>query len=128
MAISALSQAGDQDAQVYASGVDSIEFDPDRIMYRMVDSLGFDSVFVYSIDAESARYVLQFTDLGPNQGNYVLEASLANGRVYAWVAPVDGIPQGHAEPVVALRPPSSRPILQSTPWDCCTAPGRRRHR
>jgi hypothetical protein len=77
-------------------------------MYRLTDSLGYDSVFVYSTDPESAQYVLSFTELGINKGNYILSANLANGRVYQWVAPIAGIPQGTAEPVILLRTPLSR--------------------
>lgn len=94
--------AGDSIQDAFTSGVDTIAFDAGRIMYKLVDSLGFDSVFVYSTSPDSAKYVLSFTELGLNRGNYVQSATLANGRVYKWVAPVGGVLQGTAEPVLLL--------------------------
>ncbi|MEZ5014941.1 MAG: hypothetical protein R2794_11680 [Chitinophagales bacterium] len=106
-----LENAGDSVQTAFASGVDSIAFDASRILYKMIDTLGFDSVFVYSTDPDSAKYALRFTELGANKGNYLLSASLANGRVYTWVAPVDGIPQGSAEPVVLLAAPVRKQMV-----------------
>lgn len=100
-----LEAAGDSTQAIYASGVDSIEFDASRVLYKMVDSLGYDSVFVYSTDPDSAFYALTFTEIGAQQGNYILLATTTNGRVYQWVAPVDGIPQGTAEPLKTLIAP-----------------------
>ncbi|MFI5171250.1 MAG: hypothetical protein ACHQFW_02610 [Chitinophagales bacterium] len=106
-----LEAAGDSVQNAFSSGVDTIPFDASRIMYKMVDSLGFDSVFVYSANPDSAKYVLSFTELGLNQGNYIQSASFVNGRVYQWVAPVDGIPQGTAEPVILLNAPKRSQMI-----------------
>jgi len=102
---SILEAAGDSLNQAFATGVDSIGFDASRIMYKMVDTLGYDSVYVYSTNADSAFYVLSFTEVGAFNGNYILSSSTANGRVYEWVAPIAGIPQGSAEPVLLLIAP-----------------------
>lgn len=101
----ALMNAGDSVSAIYAPGIDSIAFDASRILYRMTDSLGYDSVFVYSIDPEDAFYALSFTELGAGNGNYIVSNTTTNGKVYSWVAPVDGIMQGTAEPVVLLIAP-----------------------
>ncbi len=111
ISISALSNPGDSILQAFVPGFDTISFDPDRILYRLTDSLGFDSVFVYSNDPETANYTVSFTELGPNKGNYRLSTTLANGRVYEWVAPVAGVPQGSAEPIVLLTAPISRRMI-----------------
>lgn len=108
---SILAAAGDSINEAFASGIDSIGFDATRIMYKMVDSLGFDSVFVYSTNADSAMYVLSFTDLGANRGNYIQTVSGANGRIYQWVAPVGGIPQGNYEPVILLIAPKRTQMI-----------------
>lgn len=107
----ALEAAGDSISQAYASGVDTIAFDASRILYKMIDSLGFDSVFVYSTNPDSAKYALSFTELGVNEGNYIQSASTANGRVYQWVAPIGGIKQGTAEPVVLLIAPQKSQMI-----------------
>lgn len=108
---SILEAVGDSVQYAFSSGIDTIAFDASRIMYKMVDSLGFDSVFVYSANPDSAKYVLSFTELGLNNGNYIQSATFANGRVYTWVAPIDGIPQGYAEPVILLNAPKKSQMV-----------------
>ncbi len=86
------------------------DFDPNRIMYAMVDSLGFDSVFVHTTNLDSARFVLRFTEVGQGSGNYIPVQSSANGRIYAWVAPQSGTPQGTHEPVIRLVAPQRKQL------------------
>jgi len=106
-----LEAVGDSVQYAFSSGVDTIAFDVSRIMYKMVDSLGFDSVFVYSVNPDSAKYVLSFTELGLNNGNYIQSATFANGRVYTWVTPIAGIAQGYAEPVILLNAPKKSQMV-----------------
>ncbi len=86
------------------------DFDPNRIMYAMVDSLGFDSVFVHTTNSDSARFVLRFTEVGQGSGNYIPVQSSANGRIYAWVAPLAGVSQGTHEPVIRLVAPQRKQL------------------
>ena len=102
---SILEAVGDSVSQAFTSGIDSIEFDPGRVMYAMIDTLGYDSVFVYTTNPDSAKFVLSFTELGANKGDYIQSNATVNGRVYQWVAPVDGIPQGTAAPIILLIAP-----------------------
>ncbi|MEI2672765.1 MAG: hypothetical protein V9F05_01890 [Chitinophagaceae bacterium] len=106
-----LSSVGDLLNQAFSSGIDSIAFDASRIMYKMVDTLGFDFVFVFSTHPDSAKYALSFTELGSNNGNYILTTTSANGRVYQWVAPIAGVPQGSAEPVILLIAPKKSTMV-----------------
>jgi hypothetical protein len=106
-----LQNAGDSVQYAFASGIDTAEFDASRILYKLIDSLGYDSVFVYSTNPDSAMYALSFSELGINRGNYIQISTLANGRVYQWVAPVAGIPQGTAEPVILLIAPRKTQMI-----------------
>ncbi|MCC5917375.1 MAG: hypothetical protein JJU02_08600 [Cryomorphaceae bacterium] len=81
------------------------EFSPERVLYRLTDSLGFDSIFVYSIDPNERLFAVNFTQVGPNNGDYVLDQNMANGRVFRWVPPENGVPQGNFAPVVRLVTP-----------------------
>lgn len=108
-----MEQAGDSIHQAFVSGIEMIPFDANRIMYKMIDSLGFDSVFVYSTNPDSAQYVLSFTERGPNNGNYIVAATMGNGRTYKWVAPIGGVPQGTAEPVILLVTPKKMQMLST---------------
>jgi len=102
-----MSLVGDSIHNAYSLGIDSIGFSISRVMYAMTDTLGYDSVFVYSTNPDSAHYALTFSYVGKNNGNYVQTGSSANGRVFKWVMPIAGIPQGEYEPVIMLITPKS---------------------
>ncbi len=110
------SEAGDDVENRLFPSVDTLEgFDANRIMYRMVDTLtngmAYDSVFIYTTNPDSAKYVLRFSELGIGQGNYIPVQSSANGRIYAWVEPdAFGIPQGTHEPVIRLVAPQRKQL------------------
>ena len=105
-----MSLIGDSLQNAFARGIDSIGFNNERVMYAMIDSLGYDSVFVYSTNPDSANYALNFSFVGKNNGNYVQTGSSANGRVFKWVAPASGVPQGDYEPIILLVTPKKSDI------------------
>lgn len=103
-----LADAGDAEyAFIYR--IDSIQaFDPTIIQYYKTDSNGFDAyVFAEKNDTTKRYFQLSFSYVGANNGNYVQKLSNANGKVFQWVEPVSGIPQGDYEPVEVLIPPKS---------------------
>jgi len=107
-----LSGIGNNISNAYVSGVREITFDPNRVQYRITDSTVngtlYDSVFVYETNPDSAKYILNFSYLGPNKGNYIPGKNANNVRVYQWVAPLNGVPQGAYEPLVLLVTPKSQ--------------------
>ena len=107
--IAFLKGIGNNMDNAYFPYVDSIGYQSDEVMYKRVDTLvngvTYDSVFVYSTNKDSACYRLGFTLVGEGKGNYMLTKSSVNGKVYAWIAPVGGIPQGNYEPVILLITP-----------------------
>ncbi|MCK6610550.1 MAG: hypothetical protein L6Q78_05860 [Bacteroidia bacterium] len=88
-------------------------FESGKILYRKTDSLGYPTVYVYAPAKgdDSLYYELRFSYLGTNKGNYIQSASAANGRVFKWVEPINGIPQGDFEPVQRLIAPSKRQMV-----------------
>ncbi len=106
-----MAAAGDSLQHAFDWNIDSTGFENDRVMYRLTDSLGFDTVFVYSTDADEAVYQLGFTFVGEGNGNYRQVNTSANGRVYEWVAPQNGIPQGTHEPIARLVTPKKHQML-----------------
>lgn len=106
-----LESVGDSIQLAFAPAWDTASFDPGRILYRVVDSLGFDTVFVFSTNALETLYQVSFSQVGQGRGNYRLSPAIANGRVYEWVAPLGGIPQGDFEPVRLLPAPLSRQLV-----------------
>ncbi|MDT8393759.1 MAG: hypothetical protein RQ761_07930 [Bacteroidales bacterium] len=108
-------EVGDSINQALWPNIDSLGFSSDEIRYKMVDTLInnvlYDSVFVYSKNPDSAVYKLGFSLVGEGRGHYNLVRSDANGRVFAWVAPQQGIPQGNYAPVILLVTPKKSQML-----------------
>jgi hypothetical protein len=109
--IAKMASAGDSLHLAFDWNVDSIGFRNDRVMYLMTDSLGYDSVFVFSTDPERAFYRVGFSFVGQGMGNYIQVSSAANGRVFQWVAPVNGQLQGTHEPIIQLVTPKKSQLL-----------------
>lgn len=89
-------------------------FSPGKILYKKVEVLvnGVpDSIYVYSIHPDSAKYSLSFVDVGQGRGNYVPDLNAANGKVFKWVEPVNGVPQGNYEAAAFLVTPKKQQIL-----------------
>ncbi len=109
-----LAASGDAQALFnYEKQYNSFQFD--RVNYIKKDSLGF-PILLYTNNPESdtAFYTTVFSLVGQNKGNYIQVASSANGRVYAWVAPVNGVPQGMYEPYVTLVAPKRLQMLTAS--------------
>ena len=103
--IQTLSEAGDDPLKAVSPSWNEQEFDANKILYRITDSLGFDSVFVYSTNPDDTLFQVFFSFVGQNRGNYVPISSSANGQVYAFVPPVGGQPQGTHIPYTVLPAP-----------------------
>lgn len=109
-----LAEVGDQLSEAYASGIDTLaQFESSRILYRSIDTIICGTpynIMVYSTQPDSARYSVRFSEVPQGQGNYIVQLSAANGRVYRWVAPdpVNCQPQGNFEPIVRLLAPEQK--------------------
>lgn len=109
-----LLNSGDRIDQAFSQRIDSVAFSNTEVLYAKIDSLHFGTnytIYQYSTSLDSAFYRLSFTYFGENKGNYILINQLANGRVFKWVAPENGIPQGQYEPVVLIASPKSQQII-----------------
>lgn len=109
----ALAAAGNDFGRVIFPSIEQAEFSATRVQYKMVDSLGFDSVFVFSTNPQLAIFRVRFSNVGPGNGDYVEDVFSPNGRVFKWVAPEiqpDGTLRrnGSFAPVVLLIPPEQR--------------------
>lgn len=112
-----LSQIGDNLDMALIPGFDSLEFVPSEIRYKLCDTIveGFvyDSIFVYSSDPELAHYRVSFAFVGENNGFYKKGVSAANGRVYEWVAPENGKPQGDYMPYRLIVTPKKSQLINA---------------
>ncbi len=110
-----LSFIGDSVQNAYYPSIATDTFAANKILYKMIDTVVngvlYDSVFVYSSHPDSARYSLGFSYAGANKGNYIISSGNANGRVYEWVAPVNGVPQGSYVPAQLLIAPKKQQVF-----------------
>ncbi|RZJ99885.1 MAG: hypothetical protein EOO46_21665, partial [Flavobacterium sp.] len=99
-----LAEAGDNPDLMTAPSAYVDSYSENKILYRKIIVNAIE-VFEYSNDPSETLYNVRFTLLGNNLGNYVLSNAAAIGRIYQYVAPVGGVPQGNYEPVIRLIPP-----------------------
>jgi hypothetical protein len=108
-----LSSIGDSLELARSTSIDSIGFVDNQVTYKLIDSVGIDSVLVYSVDPDSAVYRATFTQVGQGNGDYVFDRFTAVGRVYKWVQPVGGLPQGNYAPSRLIVTPKRRAMITS---------------
>ncbi|SDG89066.1 hypothetical protein [Psychroflexus sediminis] len=107
--VNTLQEAGDNPDEMFAPSAVPTEYSENRILYAREFRDGQD-IFVFSTDSEAELFNVRFTNVGPNQGNYLLSSQDAIARIYEYVSPVNGIPQGNFEPVVRLFAPTKLQI------------------
>ncbi|WP_018612221.1 hypothetical protein [Segetibacter koreensis] len=89
-------------------------FSTTKILYAQIDTFddrGSQKIYVYSTNKDSAKYSLGFIEVGQGKGNYVPDFNGANGKVFRWVAPVNGLPQGNFEPATYLVTPKKQQVV-----------------
>lgn len=106
-----LSAVGDSLSDAFYPNADSVGFSPDEIRYKKIDTLGHLGVYVHSLNPEEALYRVGFSFTGQGKGDYRQKTSSANGRVFEWLAPVNGVPQGDHNPVMLLIPPQQMQMV-----------------
>lgn len=111
-----LSQIGDSVNKAFYPTVSLDSFSRDRILYERVyytnSSGALDSFYRYSTDSLAAHYSVAFTDLGQGGGNYVQDLAVhTNGKVYLFIAPINGVKQGRFEPVMKLVTPKKQQLI-----------------
>ncbi len=110
-----LDAVGDSIANAYAPSIDTLAFDDARVMYASKDTIvngnTYESIFIYSIDPSEAFYSVSFSYVGENKGDYLLSRNAANGKVYAWIAPQNGLKMGNFRPVRLLVAPNKKQML-----------------
>lgn len=107
-----LAGVGDSVNNAFYPGAAAVGYSVERINYKSIDSLGFNPVYVFSNNPDSAIYEVRFSFVGQGRGDYRQAQGTANGRVYEWIAPIvsggDTLHQGSYAPVVRLVAPNKR--------------------
>jgi hypothetical protein len=109
-----LANIGDSITRAYYPIAQLDTFAAGKVLYKLYDTTynGTTSrIYIYSTSPDSARYRLNFIEVGANKGNYVPLYNAANGSVYVWIQPVNGIPQGNYEPATFLVTPKKQQLV-----------------
>ncbi|OAQ39236.1 hypothetical protein A5893_11255 [Pedobacter psychrophilus] len=107
-----LSGIGNNINQAVFPNADSVAFSQNEILYKKIDTLGAQGVYVYNTNPLLAKFRVGFTFVGANLGNYRINTSSeANGRVYVFNASINGVLQGDYEPVTLLVTPKKQQLI-----------------
>jgi hypothetical protein len=99
-----LSQAGDDPALMTAPSAYVDKYADNKILYKKTIQNSVE-VYEYSNDPSEVLYNVKFSLTGNNLGNYIVQNSNTVERIFEYIAPVNGIPQGNYEPIVQLIAP-----------------------
>lgn len=106
---------GDQADLAFVTGVDSVLFSENSILYAQKDTLDSDgnlqTIFIRSTDPNAVLYSPTFSEVGAGEGSYVLSEITSNGRVYQWVSPQAGVQQGDYTPGAFVPLPNQRQMV-----------------
>jgi hypothetical protein len=107
--VNVLINAGDDSSLMAAPSAYIDSYSENKILYKKINLGGID-VFQYSNTSTDVLYNVKFTLVGNNLGNYILSNSAAVGKIYEYIAPINGIRQGNYEPVTKLVAPTKLQI------------------
>ena len=110
-----LARSGDDLANAFKTSEDSTDLSESTIRYRkidtLVDGLLYQNIYVQTEDKALGKYGVTFSLVGDGNGDYVEQGGLLNGRVYKWVAPEGGRPQGSYAPIIRLIAPQRKRLV-----------------
>ncbi len=98
-----LQTAGDNPESLLAPSEQLATYSENQILYKkeLVEGV---TVFVFSNNPEDELYQVRFTLIGPNQGDYIIDSQTSINKIFVYVPPIDGIPQGSYSPLIRLTP------------------------
>lgn len=103
--VQVLQNAGDDVNLMNAPSAYLDTYSENKILYKKVIINGVE-VFEYSNNPDDELYNVKFLLIGNNLGNYILSNSASIGKIFQYVEPINGVPQGNYEPVVRLVAPT----------------------
>jgi len=103
--IAVLQAAGDDMKAMTAPSAVSDTFSENKILYRKTTLNGIE-IFEFSTNPDEDLFNVRFTQVGVNAGNYILSESSAINRIFEFVPPINGVPQGDYEPIIQLTAPT----------------------
>ena len=108
--IEVLSNAGDNVGLMNVPTGVLATFSENRILYRK-EILNNEYIYVYSNNEEDELYDVNFSNVGNNQGDYVLVANNAIDNIFEYVPRINDEKQGNFDPIVKLIAPEKLQML-----------------
>lgn len=108
-----LASIGDTLELARTTSIDSTGFFENQNLYALIDSLGYDSVLLFTVNPDSALFRATFEYVGQGNGDYILEGYNALGKVYKWVVPVAGVSMGDYAPSRLIITPKKRQMVNT---------------
>ncbi len=102
--VAVLVAAGDDRDLMNAPSAVPDSYAENKILYKKEIINGVEA-FVFSSNPEDELYSVRFSLVGDNSGDYIISDTNAISRIFEYVAPIDGIPQGNYDPVIRLNAP-----------------------
>ena len=103
--IQILSSAGDDQDLMFAPSGTPETYSENRILYKKELISGVEA-FVFSNNPDDELFSVKFRLVGDNQGDYVLINSNSISKIYEYVEPISGVPQGNYAAIVQLIAPT----------------------
>lgn len=103
--IEILKQAGNNPELMLAPSAYQDSYSENKTLYKKVFQNGYE-FYQYSNNPTDTLYMVSFSYVGPNNGNYRLANSATIGKIYEFSEPVDGKMQGDYEPLIQLIAPT----------------------
>jgi len=108
--VAILEAAGDNKEAMVAPSAIPDSYSENKILYKKEDFNG-EEIFVFSSNPEDELYSVRFSFVGENNGNYVVSDENAISKIYEFIPPIEGIPQGDYEPIIQLDAPTKLQLL-----------------
>ncbi|MFV8359141.1 hypothetical protein [Flavobacterium sp. LS1P3] len=100
-----LVNSGDNPNLMTAPSAYADSYSENKVLYRKTIFNAVE-IFEYANDAQQELFNVRFTLVGVNNGNYIVTNSATITRVYEYIEPINGIPQGNYEPIIQLIAPT----------------------
>jgi hypothetical protein len=99
-----LANAGDDTSLMIAPSAFIDSYSDNKILYQKLQLNGVD-YFEYTNNSQAELFNVRFTAVGTNKGDYRVKNENSITRIYEYVPPINGIPQGSFSPVIQLISP-----------------------
>lgn len=108
--VNILKEAGNDTEKMVAPSAFLESYSENKILYTKETNEYGQPYYEFSNDPNAELYTVYFTLVGNNNGDYRMVNNHTNGKIYEYVSPINGIPQGNYAPISKLIAPIQNTI------------------